>query len=385
MINYSRQNIDKDDIKSVLETLKSDFLTQGPMVVDFEDKFKSYIDSDYCLAVSNATAGLHLACKALKKKKNFRVITTPITFAASANCVRYCGGEVWFCDINPETYLICEISLKKLLESYPKNFFDGIILVNFGGLMCDLEKFQKIARNYSLWLIEDAAHSPGAYFIDSNKNRIKSGSCVYNDVSVFSFHPVKHIACGEGGMISTNNSKLNSKLNLYRSHGTSKLNNSKKPDWFYDITELGYNYRITDIQAALGLSQFRKIDAFIEKRRSLVKKYDKSFSNLPHCQPIQLNGRDVSAHHIYVLRIDFATLKISRQFFMNKLFEKGIGTQVHYIPVPLQPYYKSLGGDLDHYSNAKNYYNEAISIPLYYSLSDAEQQFVIDSICELLA
>lgn len=370
MINYSRQNIDKDDIKSVVETLKSDFLTQGPMVVDFEDKFKSYIDSDYCLAVSNATAGLHLACKALKKKKNFRVITTPITFAASANCVRYCGGEVWFCDINPETYLICEISLKKLLDSYPKNFFDGIILVNFGGLMCDLEKFQKIARNYSLWLIEDAAHSPGAYFIDSNKNRIKSGSCVYNNISVFSFHPVKHIACGEGGMISTNNSKLNSKLNLYRSHGTSKLNNSKKPDWFYDISELGYNYRLTDIQSALGISQLKKNNNGLIKRNEIAENYKSQLSGKIKFQKYSDNF--FHAYHLFVI-------EVNNRDELYKIFKThGYKCQIHYTPIHTFSYYKKIGYEDADLRNSEKYYSRCLSIPFFPDLNINHQEKIIE-------
>tara|TARA_B100001057_G_scaffold496891_1_gene599574 strand:+ start:619 stop:1791 length:1173 start_codon:yes stop_codon:yes gene_type:complete len=390
MIPYGKHAIDELDIQAVVDVLKSVNLTQGPKILEFEKAVADYTEAKYAVAVSHGTAAQHLTMLAADIGTGSSIITSPITFVSTANSGKYVGADVHFSDIDSTSINLSPETLKKTVSKF-KNV-RAIVPVHFAGFPCEMSEIKAIADDVGAVVIEDAAHALGAVY----PNGKKVGCCEFSLMTIFSFHPVKAIAAGEGGMITTNDDGVYQRLLRLRSHGINKGKDSLfypnqhdengiEARWYYELQELGYNYRITDIQAALGLSQFRKIDAFIEKRRSLVKKYDKSFSNLPHCQPIQLNGRDVSAHHIYVLRIDFATLKISRQFFMNKLFEKGIGTQVHYIPVPLQPYYKSLGGDLDHYSNAKNYYNEAISIPLYYSLSDAEQQFVIDSICELLA
>lgn len=260
IIPYGKQNIQQDDIDAVVKTLQADFLTQGPKVAEFETKFAEYVGAKYAVGVSNATAGLHISVLALNLKKGERVITTPITFAASANCIRYAGGEVWFADIDPDTYLLSLESVTELINSKPKGFFKGIIPVDFAGLPVNLEKFKDLAKEHDLWLIEDACHAPGGQFIDSKNKIQKCGNGNFANVSIFSFHPVKHIACGEGGMVTTNSKKLYDKLLSLRSHGITKNNMTQNDGgWYYEMQELGFNYRLTDIQSALGITQLEKI------------------------------------------------------------------------------------------------------------------------------
>lgn len=389
MIPYGKHSIDKHDIQAVVDVLGGVNLTQGPKIYEFEKAVSEYTGAKYAVAVSHGTAALHLSMLAADVGSGDSIVTSPITFVASANAGRFVGADVCFSDVDSNSINLSPETLKKTVAKC-KNV-RAIIPVHFAGFPCDMPEINAIADDSGAVVIEDAAHALGATY----PNGKKVGCCEYSLMTIFSFHPVKAIAAGEGGMITTNDYDIYQRLLRLRSHGINKGEdplmypeqkdeNGIEARWYYEMQELGYNYRITDIQAALGLSQFRKLDTFIERRRSLVKKYDRSFADLPNCQPIQLNGREESAHHIYVLRIDFDTLKMSRQFFMKQLFEKGIGTQVHYIPVPMQPYYKALGGDLDSFENSEKYYSEAISIPLYYSLTDADQQYVIDSIFELL-
>ena len=277
-IPYGRQNIDQNDIDAVVSALQSDYLTQGPKVKDFEIKFAEYVGANYAVAVNNATSGLHLSVLALNLSKGDRVITTPITFAASANCIRYAGAEVWFADINPNTYLLSLESVRSLLESKPKGFFKGIIPVDFAGLPINLEDFRSLANEHNLWLIEDACHAPGGYFTDTKAVNQRCGNGNYADLGVFSFHPVKHIACGEGGMVTTNSEVLYNKLLLLRTHGITKENMQENQGaWFYEMQALGFNYRLTDIQAALGISQLKKLDLFLKSKRNLAKKYQAFF------------------------------------------------------------------------------------------------------------
>lgn len=250
IIPYGRQDITDEDIKVVIETLKSDFLTQGPKIKEFEEKFAKAVDAKYAVAVNNATSGLHIAVMSLGLQDGDRVITTPITFAASANCARFVGAEVWFADIDRDTYLLSLEKTRELIESKPKGFFKGIIPVDFAGLPVNLEEFRKLADEHGLWILEDACHAPGGYFIDSKKQKQFCGNGVYADAAVFSFHPVKHIACGEGGMVTTNSEEVYKKLLLLRSHGITKENMSENHGgWFYEMQTLGFNYRITDFQA----------------------------------------------------------------------------------------------------------------------------------------
>lgn len=271
---YGRQNITEDDIQAVVQTLKSDYLTQGPKIKEFEDEFKSYVGAKYAIALSNGTAALHLAMMALDLKEGERVITSPITFAASANCVRYCGAEVSFLDINPTNYCIDIEQLEKIILESPKGYYTGIIPVHFAGNPIDLERINQLAFKHGLWVVEDACHAPGGHFVKKNKEKSLIGSCEFSNMSIFSFHPVKHIACGEGGMITTNSEDLYKKLLLLRTHGITRdplLMHENHGGWYYEMQELGYNYRLTDVQAALGISQLKRADEGLLRRKRSQK------------------------------------------------------------------------------------------------------------------
>ncbi|MFV9549496.1 UDP-4-amino-4,6-dideoxy-N-acetyl-beta-L-altrosamine transaminase [Algibacter sp. PT7-4] len=377
-IPYGRQNIEQDDIDAVVETLTADFLTQGPKVKEFEDAFAKYVGAKYAVAVNNATSGLHLSVLALGLKEGERVITTPITFAASANCVRYAGGEVWFADIDPDSYLLSLESTKKLIESKPKGFFKGIIPVDFAGLPLDLEAFRALANKHDLWIIEDACHAPGGSFTDSKGEKQMCGNGVYADVGVFSFHPVKHIACGEGGMITTNSEKTYKKLVSLRTHGITKENMAENHGgWFYEMQELGYNYRLTDIQSALGISQLAKNEAGVLKRNEIAKKYKQAFNGKIKFQSIQEGA--LNAHHLFVIEVE------DRKGLYNFLRTHNIFAQIHYIPVHTLPYYKDIGYNQASLSNSENYYSKCISLPMYPSLKDEEQQLVINKVLEFIS
>jgi len=373
VIPYGRQNIQQDDIDAVVNTLTSDFLTQGPKVKEFEDKFAEYVGAKYAVAVNNATSGLHLAVLALGLKPGERVITTPITFAASANCVRYAGGEVWFADIDPNSYLLSLENTKKLIESKPKGFFKGIIPVDFAGLPVNLEEFRELANNHNLWIIEDAAHAPGGYFTDSKGEQQQCGNGSYADIAVFSFHPVKHIACGEGGMVTTNSKSLFNKLSSLRTHGITKENMSEDHGgWFYEMQELGFNYRLTDIQSALGITQLAKNKAGVIRRNEIAEAYKKAFKGKIKFQI--LPEGTVNAHHLFVIEVE------DRKGLYDFLRTKNIYAQIHYIPVHRLPYYKQMGYGSADLSNAESYYSKCISLPMYPSLSNNEQVFVIDKV-----
>lgn len=377
-IPYGKQHITDDDIKAVTEVLKSDFLTQGPKVAEFEIDFAKYIGAKYAVAVANGTAALHLCAMALNVKPGDNVITTPITFAASANCVRYCGGNVYFADIDKDTFLIDIAKIEELISSKPDGFFKGIIPVDFAGNAVNMEELYKLTKKHNLWIIEDACHAPGGYFIDSIGKKQNCGNSNFADLAIFSFHPVKHIATGEGGMITTNNKEIYEKLLLLRTHGITKnptLLKENHGGWYYEMQELGYNYRLSDIQAVLGVSQLKRASQNLERRKEIAKKYDSVFSNL---KSKILNPKYELGHafHLYVIQTD------SRKELYNYLREKGIFTQVHYIPVHLQPYYKSLGFKLGDYPIAENYYEKCLSLPMYHSMSTEELEFVIDTILE---
>ena len=373
LIPYGRQSIGKEDIDAVVRTLKSDFLTQGPKVNEFENKFADYIGANYAVAVNNATSGLHLSVLSLGLEKGDRVITTPITFAASANCVRYAGAEVWFADIDSDTYLLSLESVRELLESKPKGFFKGIIPVDFAGLPVNLEDFRCLANEYNLWLIEDACHAPGGYFIDTKGIKQRCGNGNYADIGVFSFHPVKHIACGEGGMITTNSESLYKKLLLLRSHGITKDNmEDNHGGWFYEMQELGFNYRLTDIQSALGITQLAKNDKGVARRNEIAKIYKEAFKNKVKYQ--SLNEGDYNAHHLFVIEVE------DRKGLYDFLRSNNIFVQIHYIPVHTLPYYQKIGYDKAELSNSENYYSKCISLPMFPSLTNEEQEFVIEKI-----
>lgn len=389
MIPYGKQNITEDDILAVTNALKGDFLTQGPTILEFEQKFSKYIGCKYSIAVANGTAALHLCALALDVNENSKVITTPITFAASANCIKYCGGEVVFSDIDKETYLIDIPKIKQLLESQPKGTFSGIVPVDFTGRAVNLEELRKIADEYNLWIIEDSCHSPGGYFIDSKGVQQNCGNGNFADLAIFSFHPVKHIATGEGGMITTNNEELYHKLLMLRTHGITREpnvfenslelangtanHNENYPGWYMEMQTLGYNYRFTDFQAALGISQLDKAEIGIEKRRSIAKKYNDSFQNSSFIKG-QSGVIEGHAYHLYIIEVE------NRLGLYNHLRENKIFAQIHYIPCHLMPFYKAQGNKEGDQPIAENYYKNCISLPMYPTLTEAEQDFVIATI-----
>jgi UDP-4-amino-4,6-dideoxy-N-acetyl-beta-L-altrosamine transaminase len=377
VIPYGRQTITKEDIEAVVATLESDFLTQGPKVNQFENEFTKYTDAKYAVAVNNATSGLHLSVLALNLKKGERVITTPITFASTANCIRFCGGEVWFADIEPNTYLLDLKSVRELIESKPKGFFKGIIPVDFAGLPINLEAYRKLANKHNLWIIEDACHAPGGYFTDSKKEIQKCGNGNYADIAVFSFHPVKHIACGEGGMVTTNSEHLYKKLISLRTHGISKENMNKNDGgWYYEMKELGFNYRLTDIQSALGITQLAKNDKSVIRRNEIADKYKIAFEGKIKFQ--SLPSGNLNAHHLFIIEVN------NRKKLYDFLREHHIFSQIHYIPLHTLPYYKNIGYHNADLKNSENYYSKCISLPMYPSLTNTEQELVISKVLKFI-
>lgn len=377
-IPYGRQNITDEDIQAVVEVLKSDWLTQGPNIKQFEDSFAEYIGAKYAVAVSNGTAALHLSAMALGVDSGDKVITTPITFVASANCVRYCGGEVVFADIDPNTYLLDINSVKKLLEASPKGTYKGIIPVDFAGRANDLEAFRKLADEYGLWIIEDACHSPGGYFTDANGVNQTCGNGKFAELAIFSFHPVKHIAAGEGGMITTNDEALYKKLLNLRSHGIQQDPEKRIYQhgvWYYEMQELGYNYRLTDFQAALGLSQLKRADDGLKRRKEIASVYFDAFKDKGVIKG-QSGVVEGHAYHLYVIEVE------DKIGLIDFLREQNIFTQVHYIPAHLMPYYRDFGWKDGDMPNAEKYYKHCLSLPMYPTLKVEEQQFVIDKIRE---
>jgi UDP-4-amino-4,6-dideoxy-N-acetyl-beta-L-altrosamine transaminase len=387
IIPYGRQDIDKDDIDAVLKTLTSNFLTQGPKVKEFENSFATYVGAEYAVSVNNATSGLHLAILALGLKKGERVITTPITFAASANCVRYVGGEVWFADIDPDTYLLSLESTRKLIESKPKGFFKGIIPVDFAGLPVDLEAYKSLADEYGMWVIEDSCHAPGGYFTDSQGVKQMCGNGNFSNISIFSFHPVKHIACGEGGMVTTNDKEVYKQLLRLRSHGITKgddqyinsasfansnTNTDEYPGWYMEMQQLGYNYRLTDIQCSLGITQLKKNKKGVIRRNQIANNYKEAFEGKIKFQ--SLPDGVYNAHHLFVIEVD------DRKGLYDFLKTQNIFAQIHYIPLHMFPYYKKIGYTEANLINSENYYSNCISLPMFPSLTNDEQKFVIKNV-----
>lgn len=387
MIPYGKQNITDEDIKAVVETLQSDFLTQGPKIAEFEEAFARYTGSKYAVAVANGTAALHLCALALNVKEGDKVITTPITFAASANCIRYCGGDIVFSDIESETYLLDIKKVEGLLKSSPKGTYTGIIPVDFAGRAVNLEAFRSLADEYGLWIIEDACHAPGGFFMDSKGAHHQCGNGQFAELAIFSFHPVKHIASGEGGMITTNDEALYKKLLTLRTHGITRdaslytnepgfaagATTDAYPGWYMEMQTLGYNYRLTDFQAALGISQLKRADAGLKRRREIAVAYEKAFKGKSFIkgQSGAINGH---AYHLYIIEVE------NRLGLYNYLRENKIFAQIHYIPCHLMPYYKQFGWKEGDMPVAENYYRHCISLPMFPTLTDKEQSFVIETI-----
>ena len=376
-IPYGHQHITDEDIQAVIETLKSDYLTQGPKIIEFEQAFARYVGAKYAVAVSNATAGLHLAATALQVRSGDKVIVTPITFAASANCVRYCNGMVVFCDIDPDTYLMDIKKLRRLLETNPPSTFKGIVPVDFAGYPHQMEEFRQLADEYGLWILEDACHAPGGYFIDSNGEKQFCGNGKFADVTVFSFHPVKHIATGEGGMVTTNDKELFDRLSLLRTHGITKnpaCLHENHGGWYYEMQELGYNYRLTDFQAALGLSQLKRADEGLKRRQKIAVRYNEAFKRIADIQTPYASPDVFHAYHLYIIQVP------DRLDLYNYLHENGIYAQVHYIPLHLMPYYREQGNKPGDLPVAEKYYSRCLSLPMFPTLTDEEQEYVIKKI-----
>lgn len=368
MIPYGRQWIEEDDIQAVIEVLKSDYLTTGPKVQEFEKTVAEYVGAKYAVAVSNGTVALHAACFVAGIKSGDEVITTPITFAASSNCVLYCGGKSVFADIEADTYNIDPNDIVRKITNKTK----AIIPVHFAGQPCNMDRINEIAKQYNLLVIEDAAHALGA---DYKGKKIGSIS----DMTIFSFHPVKHITTGEGGMITTNDKDLYDKLILFRTHGItrdSEFMTHNEGAWYYEQLDLGFNYRITDIQCALGISQMKKLDRFVTRRKEIANKYNQAFKNVQNIiLPKQSNNCN-SSWHLYVIQI----LNKDRKQVFDKLRQLGIGVNVHYIPVYKHPYYQNNGYSKTACANAENYYKHAISIPIFPKMTDEEVDYVIENI-----
>lgn len=373
MIPYGKQTIEQDDIQAVVDVLKSDFLTTGPKIAEFEQTVADYVGAKYAVAISNGTSALHAACFAAGIEPGDEVITTPLTFAASANCVLYCGGTPVFADVDPKTYNIDPEDIQRKITDRTK----AIIAVHLAGQPCDMDAIHSIAREHGLIVIEDGAHALGSVY----KGK-KVGSM--SDMTTFSFHPVKPITTGEGGMIVTDNEDFYKKMILFRSHGITRddsMMTRNDGPWFYQQFNLGYNYRITDIQCALGCSQMKKLDRFLARRKEIVARYNEAFADCDNIiTPYQLSDTE-SGWHLYIVQMK----KCDRRQVFENMREKGIGVNVHYIPVYMHPYYQEHGYENVHCANAEEIYSHIISLPLYPGLTSEQQDYVIDtlkSLCE---
>lgn len=384
LIPYGRQHIDADDIEAVVDVLRSDWLTQGPAIERFEEEVARYCGAAHAVAVSNGTAALHLACLALDVGPDDIVWTTPNTFVASANCALYCGATVDFVDINPRTFNMSPELLAAKLEGAEKQgtLPKVVVPVDFCGQPCELKQIALLAKRYGFRVLEDASHALGAQYFGK-----KVGSNPYSDITVFSFHPVKIMTTGEGGMALTNDPELARRLRLLRTHGitrdTSSMSKPSEGPWYYEQLELGFNYRMTDIQAALGASQLLKVDRFVARRRQLARQYDQGLRDLP-VYPAEQSEGCCSSYHLYVISLEQARTSRTRADVFSALRRAGIGVNVHYIPVHTQPYYRRLGFKPEDFPNALRYYEGAISLPLYYGLTDEQQQYIIETLKEHL-
>ena len=382
MIFYGKQSIDQNDIDAVVEVLKSDFLTQGPAIEKFEKCVAEYCGAKYAVAVTSATAALHISCLATGLGKGDILWTSPITFTASANCGRYCGADVDFLDIDPSTYNMSIAELEKKLQAAeikPR----VVVPVHLAGQSCEMDKIYKLSQKYGFKVIEDASHAIGADYKET-----KVGCCKYSDMTVFSFHPVKIVTTGEGGMVLTNDKDLYEKLVLYRSHGITRdpklMTGTADGPWYYQQIDLGFNYRMTDMQAALGYSQMQKVNEFVSKRRYLAKRYNELLKNINGIQLPDQNEDTKSSWHLYVVRVDFSKISKTKNQIFAEMKEKGICLNLHYIPVHTQPYYENLGFKGGDFPNSEKYYEEAFTLPLYYSLTDEQQDHIVKSLVEVL-
>lgn len=384
MIPYGRQNITQDDIDAVVEVLRSDFLTQGPTVPAFERQLCAYAGASHAVAVNSATSALHIACLALGLGLGDYLWTTPITFVASANCGIYCGAQVDFVDIDPKTYNMCHVALEKKLQ---RARVDGclpkiVVPVHLCGQSCDMRAIHRLSQEYGFYVIEDASHAVGGRYCGE-----PIGNCRYSDITVFSFHPVKIITTAEGGMALTNNAGLCERMALLRSHGITrdpvKMTEASHGAWYYQQIDLGFNYRMTDIQAALGCSQVSRLDAYVTRRHALAKRYDTLLASLPVTVPYQ-HPDSYSAFHLYVIRLQLDKISITHEAVFEFLRNEGIGVNLHYIPVHTQPYYQQRGWRSGNFPQAEQYYREAISLPMYPMLTELQQDSVVAALASAL-
>lgn len=384
MIPYGRQSITQEDIDAVEGVLRSDFITQGPMVPSFENHIAEFVGAENAIAVNSATSALHIACLSLGLTSGDWLWTSPISFVASANCGLYCGAKVSFVDIDPYTY---NISIEKLEEKLIQAALSDalpkvVVVVHYAGQSCDMRSIKKLSDQYGFKIIEDASHAIGGKYEDKY-----IGSCFYSDITVFSFHPVKIITTAEGGIATTNSSSLATKMQLFRSHGITrekdKLLSDYEGDWYYEQIDLGFNYRMTDIQAALGISQLKTIKNNIEQRHFLANRYYQELSTLPMTLPYQ-SELSYSSYHLFPIKLHLDDIGFSRKEVFDRLRKMGVGVNVHYIPIHTQPYYKNLPYELGDYPVAENFYRQAMSIPLFHTMSYSQQSKVIDSLKQVI-
>lgn len=384
MIPYGKQDINQQDIDSVVDVLNSDFLTQGPQIPAFERALTEHTGASYALAVNSATSALHIACLALGLGEGDWLWTSPITFVASANCGLYCGAKIDFVDIDPATYNMCP---KRLEEKLIKAKADGrlpkvLVPVHLCGQPCDMERIAELAKKYNFKVIEDASHAIGGRYLG-----LPIGNCKYSDITVFSFHPVKIITTAEGGAALTNNEELSNKMTLLRSHGitrdSERMVGESHGGWYYQQIDLGFNYRMTELQAALGVSQMKRLDEFVTARHHLADRYNDLLKSLPVVLPYQLENT-YSGLHLYVIRLSLEKLSLTHKEVFEALRGKGIGVNLHYIPVHTQPYYKKMGFSIGDFPESERYYSEAISLPMFHGMTEEQQDNVVKVLTEIL-
>jgi UDP-4-amino-4,6-dideoxy-N-acetyl-beta-L-altrosamine transaminase len=384
MIPYGKQEITQQDIDAVVSVLQSDFLTQGPQVPGFENALKNATGAQHALAVNSATSALHIACLALGLSEGDSLWTTPITFVASANCGLYCGAQVDFVDIDPATYNLCPQALKlKLIEAKKQNRLPKVLVaVHLCGQPCEMKAIHALSLEYGFKVIEDASHAIGGRYLDT-----PIGACAYSDITVFSFHPVKIVTTAEGGAALTNDATLAEKMDLYRSHGITRnpelMQNTPDGGWYYEQIILGFNYRMTELQAALGVSQMTRLEEFVATRHRLASSYYEKLSDLPITLPYQLPNT-YSGLHLFVIRLDLSKISKTHKEVFDELRANGIGVNLHYIPVHLQPYYQRMGFKFGDFPHAENYYTNAISLPMFHGMTDEQQDEVVRTLTDIV-
>lgn len=384
MIPYGRQSISDKDISAVVDVLRSDFLTQGPQVPLFEQKCAAYVEASYGIATNSATSALHLACLALGLGEGDHLWTSPNTFVASANCALYCGAEVDFVDIDPETYNLSVEHLEEKLVTAKKSgeLPKIVVAVHFAGQSCDMKRIFELSKIYGFQVIEDASHAIGSRY-----KGLPVGSCKYSDITVFSFHPVKIITTAEGGLLTTNSAEIAERLLLLRSHGVTRnpkhMTKNTDGDWYYQQVNLGFNYRMTELQAALGITQMERLDSFIHRRHELARRYDLLLQNLPLKLPFQ-NPDCYSSFHLYPVQIERNSLGKGRKDIFDQLREAGVGVNVHYIPVHTQPYYSKMGFKYGDFPVSESYYESALTLPIFQDLSFEDQEYIAKCLVNII-